>query len=89
MYNIYTIKKVTPTRKFKLNDDILYQPNGIHRIDNWHSKTIEPVTIKVIELRLRRKMLLRISNTNFKTLNTAALKDICNAIEKTEDKNGK
>lgn len=45
-YRTCEIEKITPKRKFRV-DGILFNENGCHRIDLYHSYSLEPYTDKI------------------------------------------
>jgi hypothetical protein len=84
-YVIKTIDKITPTRRFKI-DDLQFDSSGreMGNTDKWQTtKELLPVTDEVRNAILKDKILSKISGFNFKTLNIEELKQIYTIITKS------
>ena len=80
-YIIKTIKRITPTRKIRLDNNELYDSNGYksgseYSIGTW----IRPVTDKVMRNIKHRELLYKVSNFDFKMLTLEKLEKIIEII---------
>lgn len=98
-YEIYTVKKITPTGKIRLDNDVLLYQNGkYYNRDAWGGEdyNIEPITEEILEsIRIRKlKMALndRISKIfkdyNLMGMSVDDLETINNILEKYINKEG-
>ena len=92
-YQIYTVKKITPTGKIRLNNGILLNSNGrYYPRDVWDSNSydIEPVTDEILEAIRIRKLKIKLSSNiesifkdyNLMGMSVDDLETINNILEK-------
>ena len=96
-YKIYTVKKITPTGKIRLDDGILLNSNGrYYPRDVWNSNSydIEPVTEEILEVIRIRKLKIKLSSNiesifkdyNLMGMSVDDLEAINNILEKYVNK---
>ena len=71
-YKIYTVKKITPTGKIRLDDGILLNQNGkYYNRDAWGGEdyNIEPVTDEILEAIRIRKLKIKLNDKISKIFN--------------------
>ena len=96
-YKIYTVKKITPTGKIRLDNGVLLNSNGrYYPRDVWNSNSynIEPVTDEILNSIKTRKIKNKLSsniesifkNYNLMGMSLEDLKAINNILEKYVNK---
>ena len=97
-YQIYTVKKITPTGKIRLNNGILLNQNGkYYNRDVWgggEDYNIEPVTDEILEAIRIRKLKIKLSSNiesifkdyNLMGMSVDDLETINNILEKYVNK---
>ena len=96
-YKIYTVKKITPTGKIRLDDGILLNQNGkYYNRDVWGGEdyNIEPVTDEILEAIRIRKLKIKLSSNiesifkdyNLMGMSVDDLEAINNILEKYVNK---
>ena len=71
-YQIYTVKKIIPTGKIRLNNGVLLNSNGrYYPRDVWNSNSydIEPVTDEILEAIRIRKLKIKLNDKISKIFN--------------------
>ena len=92
-YQIYTVKKITPTGKIRLDNGVLLNSNGrYYPRDVWGSNSydIEPVTDEILEAIRIRKLKIKLSSNiesifkdyNLMGMSLEDLETINNILEK-------
>ena len=92
-YEIYTVKKITPTGKIRLDNGVLLYSNGrYYPRDAWHSNSynIEPITDEILEAIRIRKLKIKLNDKiskifkdyNLMGMSVEDLETINNILEK-------
>ncbi|MEK5060893.1 MULTISPECIES: hypothetical protein [unclassified Paenibacillus] len=85
-YAIHKVKRVTPTGKIRLDNDLLFDNRGDHRSgEGWFTTRyyLQPVTQEVKDANRRRNLLYEISGTDFRKLPLDKLEIVMKAIKES------